>query len=232
MDPVTPDASAPAVSPLRELVSAATLEAPEDEAFVDVPIDTTVPLSEAEQSAASVGVRTPGLALVGATPSPAAKLRPPVAVRAADEPAFRRALADALTDAVATTTRACDDDARPPISTAQIESAATAAPIAAVRGRAGPRAFALVVDETVTAGCNGEPGEVLAFLLDPEGAPDETWSANAGITLEWLVDLDGDGVDELVLHHWWLEDGMEEVHLLFDAGDGWETRKLFISDSP
>jgi hypothetical protein len=66
----------------------------------------------------------------------------------------------------------------------------------------------------------------------PNGKVEATWATNNGVVLDWVVDLDGDGRDEAVLHRRWLEDGMEEIHLLVEEGRAWDARTLYVSDSP
>jgi hypothetical protein len=57
-------------------------------------------------------------------------------------------------------------------------------------------------------------------------------SSNAGIGLDWLVDLDGDGTDELIVDVRWLEDGGESLRLLYWSEDVWTEVNLWTAMTP
>lgn len=182
------------------------------------------------------------LGVLGATVAATTRLVDPVplAIDRPQEAARREQLGARLSELARSRGEDCqaqweaDEDAHRPVaigSAAAVKAAIEHAEVYELRSGEATLLFAMILDEQITFGCSGLV-ETVALLLDPNGEILLELSTNNRIELDWLTDLDGDGIDEAMLDLTWLEDGMHEIRLLHRAGDAWDSKLLWASEVP
>jgi hypothetical protein len=100
-----------------------------------------------------------------------------------------------------------------------------------VQADGGALGFVVIEDPQVAFSCSGVPTGV-ALLVDGKGEILHEIESNNGITLGWVVDLDGDGTDEAVIDVKQLEDGGHQIVLLHRVDGAWDDTTLWSSPSP
>lgn len=178
------------------------------------------------------------LAVLGATVASTAQLREPPRLdgRAPAAEAVRSQLV-AHAEHIAADRRGRCTDAAPELvptaaaSTAAIPAAVDDAVVHPVRHGEATLIFAILSDDAVTFDCHGGADQV-AVLLDHDGEVLFEHSSNNGIELQWVMDLDGDGVEEGLLDTQYLEDGGHEIALLHGDDGVWDAAVLWSVDAP
>jgi hypothetical protein len=80
--------------------------------------------------------------------------------------------------------------------------------------------------------CPEDP-QSIGLLVDPESVTTEAETrASEGIDIDAIVDLDGDGIDEVLLHLTQMEDGGEDLELLVASDGKWDSVRLWSAETP
>lgn len=170
------------------------------------------------------------LAVIGATPSPTARLRDPELLAGAAAEPFRTGLR-ARAPAIAAMYR---DRCTRPVTAASPEvmaAAVDATPLFGVRAGENMVAFAQLSHPAITTDC-GDGAEAFAVLIDIHGAVLLEIEASARIGLQWVVDLDGDGVDEALVDVHFSEDGGREIGLMQRDDGTWTNLRVWAAETP
>ncbi len=192
-------------------------EQPEESGWAALVLSSSVPpRAEAYGLASESYVMVAGLRV-----NPNAKLHLPTPTTEVDA-AMRATLLGLAEDETTHLADECADESAtneptPPLTDAALQDLA----LRPVAGRDGTFTFASFAVERC------EQGAVFGVLLDPEGDVAERWSSNADVAVLWITDLDGDGDEEIGLHTSWLEDGMEEIEVVYRHDGLWHTRMLY-----
>lgn len=185
------------------------------------------------------GVPTrPHLAIVGADVAAEARLVDPVPLDLSGAATTREALTRYASDVAEERREACIErgSTEGVPSTAAITRAVPEAVASAVVHtlRAGDQAlvFAVLQHEGIGFGCSGVE-EQLGVLLDPKnGEVLLELTSNNGIELQWITDLDGDGIEEALVDMQWIEDGMHDIGVVHGQGSGWTNTIVWSAPTP
>jgi hypothetical protein len=205
------------------------------------PPPTGPPDPRASTTTPGLGARE-HLAVIGATvaattrlvdPLPLALGQPQHAARRAMVGTHVTAIAEARGEACQAQWEADEAAARPSAvaSTAAVTAAIEGAAVHELHHGEETLLFAVIGHEQITFDCNGGV-DTLALLLDARGELLLELETNNGIELDWLVDLDGDGIDEAVVDMTSMEDGMHSKVVLHREGEGWTSTTLWSADTP
>jgi hypothetical protein len=94
--------------------------------------------------------------------------------------------------------------------------------------------FVTYSDPALTFECYGADDPALVGVLFDVDAGKilEQHETNNELTPQWVVDLDGDGNEELLLDLMWLEDSGHSILLLYRGADGWTESTIYAFDGP
>jgi hypothetical protein len=200
-----------------------------DAASVQIHFESVRPIAESP-SAGQQGRSAPMELVVAAPVHPDARLREPeaIALASSESAQLRRALETAIVDEATE----CNDDDEP------AKLAEAAARTWAKERVAKAHAWWIAADErrlmfaVFEQDCPSRP-EIFGRLVDPEsGTSLLAESASADISIDAVVDLDGDGTDELLVDIAWMEDGGEDLVLLYLKGGKWTRQDLWSAITP
>jgi hypothetical protein len=187
----------------------------------------------------------PFMAFVGAAPDPGARLRLPPAVDPGSE-LGRDVLAlsrtFALDFAQARYAQCIDEDGATAVAESgvqaptegRIEAAVLRAEMLVVTSAKERVVFVTYSDPALTFECYGADDPALVGVLFDVDAGKilEQHETNNELTPQWVVDLDGDGNEELLLDLMWLEDSGHSILLLYRGADGWTESTIYAFDGP
>jgi hypothetical protein len=216
-------------------------EAPIAYLRLDAPPPEGPPDPRAHPKIPSLGARE-HLGVLGAKVAPTARLIDPVplALTHPRESARREHLAARLKAIAQARAEGCqarwdaDEDAHRPTeigSAASVKVAIEEASAYELRSGEATLMLAVIANGDLTFDCTGLV-ETVALLLDANGDVVFELATNNSIELDWITDLDGDGIDEAMVDLTWLEDGMHEITLLHPEGDTWTSTTLWASEVP
>ena len=177
------------------------------------------------------------LAVFGATVTRTAKLVEPPVIDLRTSPALREIVLAHATRIAAARHEGCkgngDPEARPtPAATAKaLPAAVDGVRVHPVRSGDETLSFVVLGDTAITFDCYGRADDV-AQLLDVDGEVLLDRETNNGIELQWLMDLDGDGVQEALVDSQQLEDGGHDIALWYFAGGTWTDATLWAAATP
>jgi hypothetical protein len=94
--------------------------------------------------------------------------------------------------------------------------------------------FAVIEDPAITFGCiEGQEPSIVGALVDLDaGVELLSFESNNTLEPQWVVDLDGDGAQEILVDVTWLEDGGHAIKLVRRTSAGWGEVSLWASESP
>jgi hypothetical protein len=175
----------------------------------------------------------PYLALVGAVAHDDARLveLAPFDVQQPGGERARRVLAEfALATAIAPQ-EDCEPRGRP--GRAEIDDAVRQASVGRVQAAGQQVVFVVLEHPAITSTCEEDEPEIVAALLDLDtGAALLTLQSNNGIAPIWILDVDGDATQELLVEVAYKEDDARALALLYRGGEGWEETDLWLSPAP
>lgn len=179
----------------------------------------------------------PHLAVLGATVARDARLVEPVAIDLTTAPAVRdavtrRAAAIAEARRAACVAEGVVEGVPDAAAIAQaIPEVVASANVTPIRDGARMLHFAVLQHPAVVFGCQGQQ-EQIGVLLDPAGDVLLELVSNNGIEVQWITDLDGDGVQEALVDMQWMEDGMHDVGVVHGDDAAWVRTIVWSADTP